>query len=183
MKFSPYITELLQQKVKRELRLSSDCEYLALDIESVTGEHIGVNTLKRLLGFINDEREPRISTLDVIARYLGFDNWDVLSVYDSRSNSSVESSAEEIRVSDLSVGQQIQINYLPDRQIELVYLGANRFRVQKSVNSKLRTDDEITITHMVQGYPLLVSEVIREGKSLGSFTAGKAQGIRFKILN
>lgn len=37
MKFSPYITELLQQKVKRELRLSSDCEYLALDIESVTG--------------------------------------------------------------------------------------------------------------------------------------------------
>ena len=33
MKFSPYITDLLQQKVRRELRLSSDCEYLALDIE------------------------------------------------------------------------------------------------------------------------------------------------------
>ena len=76
MKFSPYITELLQQKARRELRLSSDCEYLALDIETVTGEHIGVNTLKRLLGFIDDEREPRLSTLDIIARYLNFNNWD-----------------------------------------------------------------------------------------------------------
>ena len=145
MKFSPYVTDLLKQKSNRDFRLPSDCEYLALDVESVTGEHIGVNTLKRLLGFIDDEREPRISTLDVIARYLGFDNWDVLSIYDSRSNSSFESSAEEIR-------------------------------------SKLKPNDQLTITHIVQGYPLLVSEVIRDGMPLGSFTAGKAQGISFKIL-
>ena len=182
MKFSPYVTDLLKQKSSRDFRLPSDCEYLALDIESMTGEHIGVNTLKRLLGYIDDEREPRISTLDVIARYLGFDNWDVLNIYDSRSNSSFESSAEEIRVSDLSADQCIQISYLPDRQIEIAYLGANRFRVVKSLNSKLKTDDQLTITHIVQGYPLLVSEVVRDGKFLGSFTAGKAQGISFKIL-
>ena len=182
MKFSPYVTNLLKQKSSRDFRLSSDCEYLVLDVESVTGEHIGVNTLKRLLGFIDDEREPRISTLDVIARYLGFENWDVLSIYDSRSNSSFDSSAEEIRVSDLSAGQCIQICYLPDRQIEIVYLGANHFRVMKSLNSKLKTNDQLTITHIVQGYPLLVSEVFRDGKPLGSFTAGKAQGISFKIL-
>ena len=182
MKLSLYVTDLLKQKSGRDFRLSGDCEYLALDIESVTGEHIGVNTLKRLLGFIDDEREPRISTLDVIARYLGFENWDVLSVYDDRSNSSFESSNEEIRVGELSVGQGILISYLPDRQIEIRYLGSNRFRVLRSINSKLRIGDEITLTHIVQGYPLLVSEVIRVGESLGSFTAGKAQGIRFKIL-
>jgi len=28
----------------------------------------------------------------------------------------------------------------------------------------------------------LVSEVFRDGQSLGTFTAGKAQGIRFKLL-
>jgi hypothetical protein len=48
MKFSPYVTDLLKQKSGKDFRLTSDCEYLALDIESVTGEHIGVNTLKRL---------------------------------------------------------------------------------------------------------------------------------------
>jgi hypothetical protein len=182
MKFSPYITNLLRQKSSRDFRLSVDCEYLALDIESVTNEHIGVNTLKRLLGFIDDEREPRVSTLDVIARYLGFENWDVLKIYDDKGNSSFESSAEEIRVNKLSVGQRVQICYLPDRQIEIEYVGENHFLVRKSLNSKLRVDDEIILTHIVQGYPLLVSDVVREGKSLGSFTAGKAQGIRFKIL-
>jgi hypothetical protein len=182
MKFSPYVTDLLKQKSGKDFRLTSDCEYLALDIESVTGEHIGVNTLKRLLGFIDDEREPRTSTLDVIARYLGFENWDILKTFDDRSNSSFESSSEEIRVNDLSVGQCIQISYLPDRQIELAYLGANRFRVKESANSKLLAGDEMTITHIVQGYPLLVSEVVRDGQSLGAFTAGKAQGIRFKFL-
>ena len=182
MKFSLYVTDLLKQKSGRDFRLSGDCEYLALDIESVTGEHIGVNTLKRLLGFIDDEREPRPSTLDIIARYLDFENWEVLSIYDDRSNSSFESSNEEIRVTDLSVGQDILISYLPDRQVEIQYLGLNRFRVLNSINSKLRAGDEITLTHIVQGYPLLVSEVIRDGESLGSFTAGKAQGIRFEIL-
>ena len=182
MKFSPYTNELLNQKCGREIRISGDCEYLALDIESVTGEHIGVNTLKRLLGFIDDEREPRTSTLDVIARYLGFDNWDLLSIYDNKSNSSFESSSEEIRVSELSEGQSVQISYLPDRRLVMVYQGNGRFLVQMSENSKLLAGDELTLTHMVQGYPLLVTEVIRDGKSLGSFTAGKAQGIRFKII-
>ena len=182
MKFSPYITELLQQKVKRELRLSSDCEYLALDIESVTGEHIGVNTLKRLLGFIDDEREPRPSTLDIIARYLDFENWDLLKCFDDKSNSSFSATEDEIRTIDLFSGQRIKISYLPDRLIELEYCGEGRFVVRESQNSKLQEGDELEIAHIVKGYPLLVSHVRRGGADLGSFTAGKAQGISFKIL-
>ena len=182
MKFSPYVTTLLKQKSGHDLRLSADCEYLALDIESVTGEHIGVNTLKRLLGFIDDEREPRISTLDIIARYLALSSWDELRIYDDKSNSSFESTSDEIRVQELTVGQQIQISYLPDRQLIIEYQGNNTFLILSSKNSKLQDDDQMTLTHIVSGYPLLVSEVIRHGQSLGSFTAGKAQGIAFKIL-
>ena len=182
MKFSPYITDLLQQKARRELRLSSDCEYLALDIESVTGEHIGVNTLKRLLGFIDDEREPRPSTLDIIARYLDFENWDLLKCFDDKSNSSFSADDDEIRVSDLVNGQHIQISYLPDRLIELEYCGDEQFVVRESRNSKLQEGDELEISYIVKGYPLLVSHVRRGGADLGSFTAGKAQGVSFKIL-
>ena len=119
MKFSPYVIDLLKQKSKKDFRLSGDCEYLALDIESVTGEHIGVNTLKRLLGFIDDEREPRPSTLDIIARYLDFENWDLLKCFDDKSNSSFSAAEDEIRTIDLPPGQRIKISYLPDRLIEL----------------------------------------------------------------
>lgn len=182
MKFSPYIVSLLKQKSEREFRLAADCEYLALDIESLTGEHIGVNTLKRLLGIIEDERKPRLSTLDIIARYLGFKSWEELSFYDDKSNSSFDSSSDEIRVQDLAENQQIQIRYLPDRIILLMYLGNYRFRILSSQNSKLKDGDMVVISHIVSGYPLLVSDVIRDGQSLGSFIAGKAQGISFKTL-
>ena len=40
MKFSPYTINLLEQKCGKDIRLSGDCEYLALDIESVTGEPV-----------------------------------------------------------------------------------------------------------------------------------------------
>ena len=71
---------------------------------------------------------------------------------------------------------------MPDRKIKMKYLGNNCFHILDSKNSKISVDDKIKLTHIVQGYPLLVSEVVREGKSLGSFTAGKAQGILFKLL-
>ena len=53
MRLPFHIIQLLKEKLGKDLRLPSDCEFLALDIESKTGEHIGVNTMKRLLGFIN----------------------------------------------------------------------------------------------------------------------------------
>ena len=69
-----------------------------------------------------------------------------------------------------------------EKDIVIEYEGDNHFRVIGSENSKLCQDDLLTLTHIVRHYPLLVSDVIREGKSLGAFTAGKAQGIDFKPL-
>ena len=55
--------------------------------------------------------------LDIIARYLDFENWDLLKCFDDKSNSSFSAAEDEIRVSDLATGQHIQISYLPDRLI------------------------------------------------------------------
>ena len=73
-----YIIHWMENQCGRKMLRSADCNYLALDIESLTGEHIGVNTIKRLLGFINDERNTRMTTLDIIARYLGCETWEQL---------------------------------------------------------------------------------------------------------
>lgn len=72
------------------------------------------------------------STLDIIARYLGFSTWVELRIYDDKSNSSFESISDEIRVQELTAGQQIQISYLPDRQLVLEYQGDNSFRILSS---------------------------------------------------
>ena len=79
-------------------------------------------------------------------------------------------------------GQQVQVTYPPNRVLILENLGDNHFLVIKSENSKLQDGDLLTLTHIIRGYPLLISQVIREGKDLGAFTAGKIQGIDFELL-
>ena len=182
MKLSPYITELLSEKSGHEIRRSRDCELLSLDIESATGEHIGVNTMKRLLGFIADEREPRISTLDVIARYLGYDDWEALRLMDANSSNSSFDDRDEYLACYLEIGQRVLISYPPNRTLTIENQGDNHFIVLESENSKLLKGDQLTLTHLVRGYPLLVADVMREGSSLGAFTAGKSQGIDFELL-
>lgn len=75
MRLPEYIIEMLRKKSGNDLYLPSDCEFLSLDIESNLGIHIGATTLKRLLGFANDERTPHASTLEVLAKYLGYAHW------------------------------------------------------------------------------------------------------------
>ena len=74
------------------------------------------------------------------------------------------------------------ISYPPNRTLTIENVGDNHFRVIDSKNSKLQKGDLLTLTHIVRHYPLLVSEVTRDGQNLGAFTAGKAQGIDFELL-
>ena len=183
MKLSPAITQLLSKQCGRAIATSADCTFLALDIEAATHERVGVNTLKRLLGFIHDERESRITTLNIIANYLGYDNWDDLKLIDSeKGNSAFDDTLDELHSTHLAVGTIIEVTYLPDRKLTIRYQGDNSFVVDQSLNSKLQAGDLLQLEHIVRGYPLLVSEVVREGNSLGSFTAGKQQGINFKVI-
>ena len=180
------LSQNIQQQLKRksgsDLRLPSDIEFLALDIESQTGEHMGVNTLKRLLGFIDDERQARVSTLDIIARYLGYADWEVLSALDAKSNSGFDDTEGLLCASSLKEGQCVEVTYLPDRRVVLRHESENRFSITESENSKLHVDDVVLLTHFVQGYPMLVSQVIRGDLRMGSFIAGKARGISYHLL-
>lgn len=177
MKLPFNIIQLLKEKSGNELRLPSDCEFLSLDIESKTGVRIGATTLKRLVGFAQDERTPHTSTLDTIARYLGYAHWEELSLIDDHGNSDFDTSDEEIRSADLQPGAYVEIMYLPDRMIRMLYIGNQHYRITESRNSKLQVDDEVEILNFVLHHPLLVLNVWREGESLGQFTAGRVSGL------
>lgn len=177
MKLPFHIIELLKRRSENDLRIPSDCELLSLDIQSKTRVRVGATTLKRLLGFAQDERTPHITTLDAIARYLGFAHWEELTKIEDRGNSDFNSSDDEVRSADLQAGMLVEITYLPDRVVTLKYLGNNRYRVEQSLNSKLQTGDEVEILNFVLHHPLLVVQVWRNGESLGQFTAGRVSGL------
>ena len=183
MKLPFHVIELLKRRSENDLHLPSDCELLSLDIQGKTGVRIGATTLKRLLGFAQDERTPHASTLDAIARYLGYAHWEELAKIEDQGNSDFNSSDDEVRSADLQVGKVVEIAYLPDRVVTLRYLGNNRYKVERSQNSKLQADDEVEILNFVLHHPLLVVQVWRKGESLGQFTAGRVSGLSsIKVL-
>ena len=133
--------------------------------------------MKRLVGFAQDERSPHTSTLDAIARYLGYAHWEELSQIEDKGNSDFDASDEEVRSANLQPGDHIEISYLPDRMIRMLYLGNQRYRITESQNSKLQVDDEVEILNFVLHHPLLVLNVWRGGEPLGQFTAGRVSGL------
>jgi len=172
-----HVIQLLKRKCEHDLRLPSDCEYLALDIESKTGVRIGSTTLKRLLGFAPDERMPHTSTLDAIAHYLGYAHWDELSKIEDEGNSDFDAPDDELRSADLQLGASVEITYLPDRRLVFKYLGDNHYHVIESQNSKLQVGDDVEILNFVLHHPLLVINVCRNGETLGQFMAGRISGL------
>lgn len=182
MRFSFEIRELIKLKTGKELISPSDCEYIALDIFSKTNEHIGVNTIKRLLGFIDDDRNPRISTLNIIAKYLGYFDWEMLSKANV-FNSTFDEIEGELDITNLRIGQRLELSYLPNRIVKIEYKGNYIFEVVNSINSKLQIGDTFDMRYLILNYPLVASNVTRNGKILGQLKAGQISGITsIKIL-
>ena len=177
MKFPFHIVQLLKAKSGSDLRLPADCEFLSLDIQSKTGVRIGATTLKRLVGFAHDERMPHTSTLDVIARYLGYAHWHELAKIEDSGNSAFDAPDGEVRSADLQPDAYVEITYLPDRIVRMRYLGNQHYRVVESQNSKLQIGDEVEIQNFVLHHPLLAINVWRNGEPLGQFTAGHVSGL------
>lgn len=69
---------MLEERIGYEIHYPSDCERLMYEIAQSTHQHIGVTTLKRLFGFIGGTSTPRMSTLDILAGFLGYRNYNDL---------------------------------------------------------------------------------------------------------
>ena len=175
---SPVIIELLSHRLGKQIRHPADCEVLSYDIEQKINQHIGVTTLKRLLGFVEGVKQPRWSTLDIVAQYLGFASYyKLLKSLVSRDNISGFEEIEELRADSLHNGDRLVLTYSPERRLMLEHIAENRFRVIESGNGKLEDGDEIAVNCFLLHHPLYVTEVVRNGNPLGSYIAAKISGL------
>ncbi len=67
------VIEKLKQEVEKvfgqKIQKRKQCEELTEDLYAKTGVFISYNTFRRLFGII-EYREPRISTLDILSKYI-----------------------------------------------------------------------------------------------------------------
>ncbi|MGB3948566.1 MAG: hypothetical protein WBM13_11320 [Bacteroidia bacterium] len=174
---SAIIKKEIEIRYKRKVRYPKDCEGLAAEITCVCNERVSASTLKRLYGFAKGANEPRLSTLDIIANYLGCNNWDDLLKKHCNIELSEYNTIEELQVSKLKTGDKIEFKYEPNRVVIANYKGKNTFEVISSKNSKLRQGDYFKTHHFVLNHPLIVYDVLRGTNELGQYKAGNVSGI------
>ena len=176
---SEIIKKRIEKKFGQSIRYPKDCEGLAAQISNITKTSVSASTLKRLYGFIKGINEPRLYTMDVISSYLGYESWEELLSSLSHTDTSDFIEIEQLVAQKLKKGELIQFGYEPNRLINVKYIGKNLFEVIYSENSKLRAKDILEFQNIVLNYPLVISDVKREGKSMGQYIAGKISGITF----
>lgn len=176
------IIEKIRAKYGKDQLFSADCALIADAInEGHPGPIVSVSTIKRLLGFAgtpSDAPTPRNSTLDTVAKWLGYENYKTLLREVGEGNYSSEFTPQStINANELQAGTQVQFTYEPSRYILMTYLGNNQFMVNESKNSKLIKGDLITLTTLVLGQLFRVTEVVRNDRSLGGYTGAMDGGL------
>lgn len=175
---SKELIKKIEEKIGMEVRYPQDCDVIAQAIEDETGKTLGSTTIKRMFGFVNENRIPRLSTMDILAQFLGYSNFELMAK-DINEDTDISDFTwmETVEPEKLAEGTQLQITYEPNRLLILTYLGNNKFIVNESKRSKLQKGDTIEIHQMVVGHELVVKHVWRNGQDFGSYTGAKQGGL------
>lgn len=174
---SQLILDKILEKYGKETIYSADCVPLAAEMG------VGITTVKRMFGLVSEDspernRTPHNSTMDIVAKWLGYQNCRALLREIGEVDISSEfTSMQEIKSAELKEGTQIQLAWIPSRVLIMTYIGNEEFLVNEVKNSKLQKGDRIRITNLVLGQELIVNEVIRDGHSLGGYRAAKDGGL------
>ena len=154
---------------------NKDYQIIVQDMLDSIGDSLGINTLKRLFGSLNENVTPAKSTLNVVARYLDYSDWDSCQAAISSgvvrvvSEDSGKSGYCEYIIPDyLFTGDRVEFRYIPDNRLLLEYISENRFRVLFSTREELQMGDTMTIRYFQEGCSVVAFDVIRDSKPLPS---------------
>lgn len=155
-------------------------EALADIIFRQTGTLLSPTTLKRIWGYLNEAKTPRVSTLNVLARFCGWRDFDDFASGNVPEIESGPVGSNVIKVErDMKKGERVRLMWPPARVCVIEYSGQWRWRVVESKGTRLLAGDTFTCPVIACGEPLYVSNLIHEGNDAGIYVCGRKSGITF----
>lgn len=159
---------------------SSPTEFneLSLDIERKTGRSLSLSSIKRIWGYIKYDGYPSSTTLNTLAIYNGYKNWDtfLLVNVDGIDNSGFIKESI-LNTEDLDVGDKLVLRWGGEKSCEIECVSPARFRVNVSHNIKLIEGDLFTLHTIFIGHPLYVSDIQRGDQLIPAYIGAKKGGI------
>ena len=184
------IPEILKHKIElkfgKNIKYQKDCKALAAAIEKQCDEKISYLTIERCFGIIKCSSSPSDFTIDLLARYVGIEDWNLFIGLSSNSINDFVEKSDFILSANLKKGQILNLTYYPDRKLNLQYEGDMMFRVINLSESNLMVGDLLHIFRLEINFPLICEYVIRNDERIGKFIGGKGvegtYGIHFLEL-
>lgn len=156
------LRERVESRFGKKLSVHADFLALVAVIEMEQRQHISESTLERVWGYSTRGYDTiSLHTLDVLAQYATGRYWDDFCRL-LHAESECESElfdVEHISSSDLSVGDRLQIGWLPDRLCEVRYLGDNRFVAERCENSKMQAGDTFSCLQFALGEKVVLTDL------------------------
>ncbi len=169
----------VEEKAGRAMRLPSDFVLLAQAIANANGENISTNTLKRLWGYSDGYNTSRRFTLNVLARYVGYRDWDDFCRNLSNTAASQIFDSHYIDSDTLRHGARLTLRWHPGRVVTLEYRGDNEYVVVASLRAKLAVGDTFKCQGFIHGQPLVINGLIHQGIDHPiNYICGKQGGIK-----
>jgi hypothetical protein len=172
----------IERMVGKKIRSAQDVVWLSDEIERKQRQRVGVNTLKRMWGYYSDEQTAtRTGTLDVLANFVGFKDWQTFCKQDMGENSNFVVS-RHLETKRLKEDLHIHISWQPDRDCTVRHLGDSQFVIEEIVNSKLSVGDTFECVLFIEGEPLYLNNLVHEGNPPVAYQIGSKSGVRFEVI-
>lgn len=169
----------VERKVGRSINTPSDFNFLYLEICRELNDAPSISTLKRMWAYVKNTSSRSLSTLNILARFIGYRDWNdyLESLMRDKRVESGFLSANSILSSNLRVGDCVVCTWNPDRRIVAEYMGENRYRVKEAEQCKLQVGATFSALIFTKGLPLCVTGVEYEGSKFGDYVAGEKTGL------
>lgn len=182
MNHSPEIKCLrsdLEQRVGQQLQSPADFQLLIQQIWEKNHAVLSLSTIKRLWGYVESNGAPRLSTLNTLAQFLGFTDWNayLVALEQREGTESAMFTGEGIQTVDLQAGDRIAVAWRPNRQCTFRYIGDNQFVVEDSKNAKLQQGTTFSASRFMIAQPMYLDNILLADGTRTSYVAGKRNGL------
>ncbi|MDE6409874.1 MAG: hypothetical protein K2K81_06490 [Muribaculaceae bacterium] len=155
-------------------------EELAERIFKHTGTSLSPTTLKRIWGYLDEPLSTRRSTLDILARYCGWKDYDDFLNGNLPEAESGRVGTKTINVEkDMKSGERLRILWPPARTCVAEYLGSRQWKILESEGTRLEPGDTFSCSLIAEGEPLYLDNLIHQGNQSGIYVCGRKSGISF----
>ena len=119
---------------------------------------------------------PRECTLSILSQFVGYQDWDDFYKKHEKLNDS-DFLGETVKVADLTTGSEICLEWNPDRRCLLQKEADGSLIVLEASNCKLQIGDTFNTAWLSVGQPLYATRLIRNGRLLPDYVAGRCDGL------